>query len=43
MARPHIEPFCDRDVQFKNMNLPGLFSATAATAGRRATPGPSWS
>jgi hypothetical protein len=24
MARPHIEPFCDRDVSFKNMTLPGL-------------------
>lgn len=24
MARPHIEPFCDRDVQFKNMVLPGF-------------------
>ncbi len=24
MARPHIEPFCDRDVDFKNMNLPGF-------------------
>ena len=24
MARPHIEPFCDRDVSFKNMNLPGF-------------------
>jgi hypothetical protein len=24
MARPHIEPFCDRDVHFKNMSLPGL-------------------
>ena len=24
MARPHIEPFCDRDVHFKNMNLPGF-------------------
>ncbi|MEE4273543.1 MAG: DUF4437 domain-containing protein [Thermoanaerobaculales bacterium] len=22
--RPHIEPFCDRDVQFKNMRLPGF-------------------
>lgn len=24
MARPHIEPFCDRDVHFKNMLLPGF-------------------
>ena len=24
MARPHIEPFCDRDVHFKNMTLPGF-------------------
>jgi len=24
MARPHIEPFCDRDVHFKNMILPGF-------------------
>lgn len=24
MARPHIEPFIDRDVQFKNMVLPGM-------------------
>ncbi|HAU01707.1 MAG TPA: hypothetical protein DCS26_01670, partial [Porticoccaceae bacterium] len=24
MARPHIEPFCDRDVHFKNMRLPGF-------------------
>lgn len=24
MARPHIEPFCDRDVAFKNMTLPGF-------------------
>ena len=24
MARPHIEPFCDRDVHFKNMNLSGF-------------------
>ena len=24
MARPHIEPFCDRDVSFKNMVLPGF-------------------
>ncbi len=24
MARPHIEPFCDRDVNFKNMVLPGF-------------------
>ncbi|MGI9229635.1 MAG: DUF4437 domain-containing protein [Gammaproteobacteria bacterium] len=24
MARPHIEPFVDRDVTFKNMNLPGF-------------------
>jgi len=24
MARPHIEPFCDRDVHFKNMQLPGF-------------------
>lgn len=24
MARPHIEPFCDRDVNFKNMNLSGF-------------------
>jgi hypothetical protein len=24
MARPHIEPFCDRDVSFKNMNLSGF-------------------
>ena len=24
MARPHIEPFCDRDVGFKNMNLSGF-------------------
>ncbi len=27
MARPHIEPFCDRDVHFKNMSLPGFGSA----------------
>jgi hypothetical protein len=26
MARPHIEPFCDRDVHFKNMRLPGFSS-----------------
>ncbi len=26
MARPHIEPFCDRDVHFKNMVLPGFSS-----------------
>jgi len=26
MARPHIEPFCDRDVHFKNMTLPGFAS-----------------
>ncbi len=26
MARPHIEPFCDRDVHFKNMTLPGFSS-----------------
>lgn len=24
MGRPHIEPFCDRDVHFKNMTLPGM-------------------
>ena len=24
MARPHIEPFCDRDVNFKNMSLPNF-------------------
>jgi len=24
MARPHIEPFCDRDVHFKKMTLPGF-------------------
>ena len=24
MARPHIEPFCDRDTGFKNMILPGF-------------------
>ncbi|MEH6549266.1 MAG: DUF4437 domain-containing protein [Pseudomonadales bacterium] len=24
MARPHIEPFCDRDVHFKTMMLPGF-------------------
>jgi hypothetical protein len=24
MARPHIEPFCDRDVSFKKMTLPGF-------------------
>jgi len=24
MARPHIEPFCDRDEQFKKMQLPGF-------------------
>ena len=24
MGRPHIGPFCDRDVGFKNMTLPGL-------------------
>ena len=24
MARPHIEPFCDRDTHFKNMTLPGF-------------------
>jgi hypothetical protein len=24
MARPHIEPFCDKDVHFKNMILPGF-------------------
>lgn len=26
MARPHIEPFCDRDIHFKNMVLPGFGS-----------------
>ena len=26
MSRPHIEPFCDRDVSFKNMILPGFGS-----------------
>ena len=26
MPRPHIEPFCDRDVSFKNMTLPGFGS-----------------
>lgn len=26
MARPHIEPFCDRDVSFKRMTLPGFGS-----------------
>ncbi len=26
MSRPHIEPFCDRDVPFKNMTLPGFGS-----------------
>ena len=26
MTRPHIEPFCDRDVHFKNMTLPGFSS-----------------
>ena len=26
MARPHIEPFCDRDVHWKNMSLPGMGS-----------------
>ena len=26
MTRPHIEPFCDRDVHFKNMVLPGFGS-----------------
>ena len=24
MARPHIEPFCDRDTSFKSMVLPGF-------------------
>ena len=24
MARPHIEPFVDRDVPFKKMTLPGF-------------------
>ena len=24
MARPHIEPFCDRDEAFKKLVLPGL-------------------
>src|SRR5512144_336230 len=24
MARPHIEPFVDRDVEFKKMTLPGF-------------------
>ena len=24
MARPHIEPFCDRDVPFKKMNMKGF-------------------
>ena len=24
MARPHIEPFVDRDVPFKRMTLPGF-------------------
>ena len=24
MARPHIEPFVDRDVSFKKLNLPGF-------------------
>ena len=24
MARPHIEPFCDRDIHFKTMVLPGF-------------------
>ena len=24
MARPHIEPFCDQDVHFKKMTLPGM-------------------
>ena len=24
MTRPHIEPFCDRDVHFKNMSLSGF-------------------
>ncbi len=24
MARPHIEPFCDQDVAFKKLTLPGL-------------------
>ena len=24
MARPHIEPFVDRDVDFKKMTLPGF-------------------
>ncbi len=24
MARPHIEPFVDRDVDFKQMTLPGF-------------------
>ena len=26
MSRPHIEPFCDRDVHFKNMVLRGFGS-----------------
>ena len=26
MARPHIEPFVDRDVHFKKMPLPGFGS-----------------
>ena len=29
MARPHIEPFCDRDVGFKNMNLGGFGAGMA--------------
>jgi len=24
MSRPHIEPFCDRDIAFKNLTLPGF-------------------
>ena len=24
MSRPHIEPFCDRDVHFKNMSMSGF-------------------
>ena len=24
MARPHIEPFCDRDVPFKKMTMKGF-------------------
>ena len=26
MARPHIEPFCDRDEGFKSLQLPGFAS-----------------